>query len=119
MKTFIILNHKLNQEQLSELGSEIVVLNEDEKKIWGQIPSEGNKFSVYLHIKPILDKLDGFDQVVCQGEFTAYTIVVDECRKLNIPVFVACAKRETVETIEKDGSTKKVAVFNHVQFREV
>lgn len=119
MKTLVILNYELTEDQKLELNSEIVLLSNDDKKLWNSIPSEYNKFMVYIHIRTIIDQIYKFDQVVCQGEFTAFTIVLEECRKHKIPLLVACSKRETIEKIDADGKSTKVSVFKHIQFREV
>ena len=119
MRTLVILNHDLSADQIAELGGEIETLSPMEKHIWGQVPAEGTIEQVCEHLSPILDRLPGFDRVVCQGEFTAFVCVLDECRELGIPVLVACSRRETVETVDASGASTKTAVFRHVQFRVV
>ena len=122
MSVFVILNHDLTQDQREELEErfgEIVELNAEEKALWSQIPSEGGHLGVNKHIWPILLKIKKYDAVVCQGEFTAFVVVFTSCQTLQKNIFVACSKRETVETIDEDGSIIKKAVFKHVQFRRV
>lgn len=51
------------------------------------------------------------------GEYTlTYTLVklLTEC---GFPCYVATTERNTVETIQPDGSTKKTVVFNFIQWR--
>ena len=56
--------------------------------------------------------------VLCQGEFTLSYHVIKMLKEKNIPVVCACSERNTTEEAMPDGSIKKVAVFNFVQFRE-
>ena len=122
MRVFVILNHDLTQDQREELEErfgEVVELGAEEKALWSQIPSEGDHVEVQKHIWPILMKMQEYDAVVCQGEFTAFVAVFTLCQTIQKNIFVACSKRETVETTDEDGSIIKKAVFKHVQFRRV
>lgn len=119
MKTLVILNHELTDEQKTELNSEIFVLSDDNKKLWNSILPEYNKFMVSVYIRDIVDSIYKYDQVVCRGEFTAFTTVLEVCRLYKIPLLVACSKRETIEKVDSDGKSTKVSVFKHIQFREV
>ncbi len=52
------------------------------------------------------------------GEFTAsYNLV--KCLNKDFKIIVATTIREVKEVVNTDGSTRKVSVFNHVQFREL
>lgn len=121
MSVFIILNHELTQEQARDLAvyGEIVTLTSDQKKIWGQIPATGDMYDVRKHIANITDEIKHHDAVVCQGEFSAFAEVLDWCQTLEKRLLVGCSRRETVEEVLPDGSTKKIAVFRHVQFRKI
>ena len=122
MSVFVILNHALTVEQREELEErfgDVVELDAEQKALWAQVPSEGDHVEVQKHILPILLKVKEHDAVVCQGEFTAFCAVFTLCQTLEKNVFVACSKRETVETANEDGSIIKKAVFKHVQFRRV
>lgn len=121
MKTCAILNHNLTQEQIAELGGDVHQLTPDLKSIWGQIPPDVSKAGVWEHLKPIEDWLEENrpDQIVCQGDFTAFALVCDWALYRKCPVLVATSRRETVETVDPSGCTTKTAVFRHVQFRRV
>lgn len=124
MKALIILNHVLTADQKSELreqhGADLInTLTPEQKVIWGQIPAEGTREDVACHVRPILDLIEDVDMVVCQGEFTAFSLMLEACNLRNTPLLVACSQRETVEKISVDGSAEKVSLFRHVQFRQV
>ena len=122
MSVYVILNHELTadqREELTERFGEVEELTSQHRNLWGQVPAEGDHLEVQKHIWPILLKTQDHDAVVCQGEFTAFCSVFTLCQTLQKNVFVACSKRETVETTGEDGSITKKAVFRHVQFRRV
>lgn len=121
MSVFVILNHELTDEQKADLAvyGEIVTLTPDQKKVWGQIPPTGDKYDVRKHIESITTEIKNHTAVVCQGEFSAFAEVLDWCQALQKPLLVGCSRRETIEEVLPDGSTKKIAVFRHVQFRKV
>ena len=122
MSVFVILNHNLTADQKEELYDrfdEVVELTPEQRALWSQIPAEGDHLDVQKHIWDILLEVKNHDAVVCQGEFTAFVSVFTLCQTLEKNVFVACSKRETVETTGEDGSVTKKAVFRHVQFRRV
>ena len=122
MSVYVILNHELTAEQRKELTERFGTVEEltpQHRNLWGQVPAEGDAFNVQDHIWPILLKVKDHDAVVCQGEFTAFCEIFTICQTLRKSIFVACSKRETVETTGEDGSVTKKAVFRHVQFRRV
>ena len=122
MSVYVILNHNLISEQREELEGRfgrVVELDAEQKALWSQVPSEGDRIEVQKHIWPILVKVKEHDAVVCQGEFTAFAAVLTLCQALRKNIFVACSRRETVEATNEDGSIIKKAVFKHVQFRMV
>ena len=55
--------------------------------------------------------------VLCQGEFSYTVAMVEELKKIKIPVMAATSERIVSEIVEADGSTKKVSVFRFVRFR--
>lgn len=122
MSVFVILNHALTADQREELWErfdEVVELTPEQRALWSQIPADGDHLDVQKHIWTILLEVKNHDAIVCQGEFTAFASVFTLCQTLEKNVFVACSKRETVETTGEDGSITKKAVFRHVQFRRV
>ena len=112
MKTFVLLNHTLTEEQKTELGGEIFELPSELKKLWGQVPPDADYDGVQQHLKPILEWAENADRIVAQGDFTAFAVVLQWAK---VPVLVATSKREV---IEEDGG-KKTAIFKHVRFRQV
>ena len=122
MSVYVILNHELTadqREELTERFDEVVELTPEQRALWSQIPADGDHLDVQKHIWTILLEVKNHDAIVCQGEFTAFCSVFTLCQTLQKNVFVACSKRETVETTGEDGSITKKAVFRHVQFRRV
>lgn len=57
------------------------------------------------------------DCVMCQGEFTLTMAVVRRLQKAGILCVCACSERRAVEEHMSDGTTKKTAIFEFVQFR--
>lgn len=55
--------------------------------------------------------------VLCQGEFSYTFAMVEELKKIKIPVIAATNERIVSEITDSDGSTKKVSVFRFVRFR--
>lgn len=55
--------------------------------------------------------------VLCQGEFNYTFAMVGELKRRGINVMAATSERVVSEVTESDGNTKKVSVFNFVQFR--
>lgn len=121
MSVLVILNHDLTTEQNNDLAvyGEVITLTPDQKKVWGQVPSEGDIYAVQRHIESITSQIKQHDVVICQGEFSAFAEVLDWCQTLGKRLLVGCSRRETVETCREDGSCRKTAVFRHVQFRRV
>ena len=121
MSVFVILNHDLTEEQMNDLlqFGQVVALTPEQKRVWGQVPAEGDAYDVRKHIADITSQISKHDAVICQGEFSAFVEVYKCCQLFQKPLFVACSRRETVEEVQDDGSVKKVAVFRHVQFRVV
>ena len=55
--------------------------------------------------------------VLCQGEFSYTFAMVEELKKIKIPVIATTSERIVSEITDSDGSTKKVSVFRFVRFR--
>lgn len=55
--------------------------------------------------------------VLCQGEFNYTVAMVEELKRNKIPVMAATSARAVSEVVEADGSTKKLSIFQFVQFR--
>lgn len=69
-----------------------------------------NKLQEILNLSPVA--------VLCQGEFNYTVAMAEELKNRGIPVMAATSERVVSEITESDGSTKRVSIFNFVQFRE-
>ncbi len=56
--------------------------------------------------------------VLCQGEFNYTVAMVEELKKRSITAVAATSERVIEETVQEDGSSKKVSTFRFVQFRK-
>lgn len=56
--------------------------------------------------------------VMCQGEFGLSYLVINQLKKAGIKVVYACSERKTKEVFDQDGTSKKVAIFEFVNYRE-
>ena len=56
--------------------------------------------------------------VMCQGEFTFVYALVRLLTARGIPCVAACSARSVMESVDEDGNTKKLAVFEFVRFRK-
>lgn len=122
MKTLIILNHQLTNEQVLELGGECRYLTTEQKALWANIPADGDAQRVRDHLAPIFVEIANSDRVVCQGESTAFAQVLRLCDMWGMPVLVACSTRDSMEVStmgESTTQTVKTSIFRHAQFRRV
>lgn len=55
--------------------------------------------------------------VLCQGEFTYTYALVHELLAQEIRVVAACSERVVEETLEPDGSTRRLSRFRFTRFR--
>lgn len=84
-----------------------VLPNEDEKDI--DLLAE-NVVDDILRMQPKV--------VMCQGEFNLTYSIVSKLKLRGIRVVAACSDRITEEERMPDGSTRKIANFRFVKFRE-
>ena len=118
MKTFInFSNHPSAQWQQSQLAAaeeygEVVDLP------FPAVPPEASCDDVIemadKYVSKILDM--GPSAVMCQGEFTLAFAVTAKIKSRGITVLAACSERMVTETVES-GITKKLIVYEFVQFR--
>ena len=55
--------------------------------------------------------------VLCQGEFNYTYAMVEALKHENILVLAATSERVTSESVQDDGTTKRVSIFQFVRFR--
>jgi len=72
--------------------------------------------SVYSVLKGELPK---DTTVMVSGELSVSFYAIQSLLRRGFKVVVACSERISQEQVQPDGSTKKVAVFKFVQFREI
>jgi len=134
---FNITNHELTQEQKEaftegdhEKNVKFIELPPELKKIWGNIPVDGDIEDVKNHLSPVIEWLNnhelvnsktymGLKYALVAGAFSATSIMIEVCQALGIGILEATTKREVVEETLPDGTVKKTAVFKFVQFREI
>lgn len=111
-----IISHVPTTEQ-----GDWILVPEELKNIWGNIPPYGDTSKVEEYLGPILDWLYMVqpDTIWCQGEMTAVAVIWRWARNHGVKAVVATTERTAVETTEPDGSVIKRAVFKHCQFREI
>lgn len=111
-KMLVLLNHKLDAEQLealSKLGYEPEYMTSEEAEIWKQVNVE----TLEHDIKAILNNHE-FDSCLVQGHFGAVGVVLktvgfDHC-------YYSHSSRDAQEERQADGTVKKVSVFKFAGF---
>ena len=125
---FVLMNHQLTSDQMADaresLGvNEFVYAPEEVLNIWADIPPQFNEAEVNKYLKPVRDWLNSVEKcdiALVQGEITAVVQIVRWLeREKSIKCIAATTRRDTIENVLPDGSTKKTAVFKHVRFRYI
>lgn len=116
MKILNLSNHRLTEAQEKELKEvlefeEIVELDEEDKKAWGQL-NPGNYKKI---VKEIMDKYDVVAYHVA-GFAPAVVDVVKIAEDIMRPCYYAYSERKTIEKENKDGTVTKTAIFEHKGF---
>ena len=120
MKAIVIMNHKLNNDQIEDLKTNwnidrIDYLNDEEQKRW-EIPPELDTEELQTHLQPIINRASQYDFIIIAGELSACLTIINILR--NIRCLTATTKRQSVETISGNEVIKK-SIFKHVRFREL
>lgn len=119
MTLFVLLNHALNEVQISELKTrfgvqKIINLSENLAKKWSEIPPELDSLSEFLSgFKDFLNDAKKGDFVLIQGDFGATYLMVQYALNLGLTPIYATTKREVIN--DENGFTKKL--FKHEKFR--
>lgn len=101
-KLLFVANHPAPQELASDY--DVTALPEELKTLWANIPKSGLK----NHLAGILELARDYDVVVVTGEPRACHIVATE---LEGKCFSTFSKRESVDSIQPDGSVVKTSRF--------
>lgn len=116
MKILNLSNHVLTEEQIAELkekGLEIVELNPNDKKIWGQLNPEN-----FLDVTDnILEKHNDCEVFHLAGFPAAVTYAVQKLKQQNKKAVYSYSERNTVEK-NINGEIVKTAIFKHKGFFE-
>ena len=123
-KLILLFSHDLTNEQKIDAEkslkcNEIVSLPSDLRKMWSQIPPEGElDKNILKKFKKFLAKNTNIeDFVLIQGEFGMTCALVSWCfLNKRIPIY-ATTKRIAKEIIKEDGKIELIKVFKHVKFR--
>ena len=131
MKTFVLINHQITDEQVADLrrimgySGDIINLTDDPeiKAFWANIDPDALISNIDFHCIQIWNKInelggiqDG-DLFFIQGEAGATFNMVETLINIGaIPVY-ATTKRESVEVVKDGVVTIKTNVFKHVRFR--
>lgn len=129
-----LMNHVATSDQIEDLKSncyseiEFIEPTDEGKKMWAQVPADAGLKEIETLAVNVSRTLTGLpthlnagqDAVIAvvQGEPTLVTVMVQLLQRCHIPCFAATTKRESVETVNPDGTTTKTNVFKHVRFRE-
>ena len=84
------------------------------------VDAEATSAEVATQVEENLEKILVLEPaaVLCQGEFNYTFALVEQLKNLGITVVAATSERVVADEILPDGSTRQVATFRFVQFRE-
>ena len=124
IKMFLLFSHNLTEDQVVEAQQKFKVekfieFPEDIRKLWANIPPEGDINTESLKkIKIFIEnnKSDR-DYVLIQGDFGATYMMVNWCFDNNLIPIYATTKRVYTSEETADGSIINKHTFKHVNFR--
>ncbi len=124
-KLFLIFNHTFTPDQESDARAtlsvgEIVLMPEDIRKIWGNVPPE------HEGIHDWLDPLEKWlgetarkgDYVLIQGDFGACYLMVRFALDTGLIPVYSTTIREAADEHQPDGSVRMTHHFKHQRFRK-
>ena len=137
MKLFILLNHALTQEQMTDLESmgveEMIYLDRAhtggqgeseyhtsaQQVPWAQIPPQARQIAPLLegYCQRLQSEARRGDYLLVQGDFGATYIIVECAKSLGLIPIYATTLRESREHKAPDGSISKQSLFKHCLFR--
>lgn len=124
MNMYVVMSHQLTDNQVQEIYhrfdiKNIVYLPEPLKKVWGNIPPEGEWNPSWL--QPVKDwlseQMNEGDKIIVQGEFGATYALVSWLQTRGFAVYYATSQRRVVETVKGEQVIAQ-RLFEHVTFRK-
>ena len=122
-KCYWLLNHKILQDQIDELGerygvTSIILPPDSLSNAWSSIaPIKDIPEDIYLSVMKWFEDITPEDVAVVQGEFTITFRVVNALIDRGVTVLASVSERQSVESV-KEGVVTKQSVFKHICFRK-
>lgn len=121
-RTYCLLNHKLTENQIADLGTnfkstQIVYPDEELSKQWSQIAPEQDNDNVIKNAVNWLQSAEKDDFFIIQGEYGCTFRLVDYALKKGLIPIYATTKRIAKEV--RNGETvHREYIFEHVRFKK-
>lgn len=121
---FILLSHKLTQEQIDALKNElkinnIILLPENLQLLWGNIPPEPEKIHDILN--PIRlwlkENTKSGDYALIQGDMGATYQMINYAFEINIYPCYTTTERISLQEKDNNGTVNVIKQFKHIRFR--
>lgn len=121
---FILLSHKLTQEQIEALKNELQIDNiihmpEDLQALWSNIPP-GKKY-IYDILNPIRlwlnENAKSGDYALIQGDMGATYQMINYAFDTGLIPCYTTTKRVSLQEKNNDGTVNLIKQFKHVRFR--
>lgn len=121
---FILLSHKLTQEQIEALQNElqidnIIYLPENLQLLWSNIPPELEK--IYDILNPIRlwlnENAKTNDYILIQGDMGATYQMINYSFSIGLIPCYTTTKRVSVQEKNNNGTVNVIKEFKHVKFR--
>jgi hypothetical protein len=138
---FVCLSHTLTDEQVASLNStfgsgNVVLVSSELKARTSQIPANASLEEIQALAKEVVSEAKSVNAThfICQGEPTfamwanlmaGGAFIADWCEGINfmnwrsMKCITSTTERQSVDTVNADGSVTKTAVFKHVQWRNL
>jgi hypothetical protein len=124
-RAFILLNHSLTKTQKSELYNryeceEILTPPLPLQSFWAAIhPADGLPNGNLRDLRKwVEENANAGDVLVVQGDAGASCYMAQLCRRIGVRPLYASTERTSAERQLRDGKIERLAVFDHVCFRE-
>jgi hypothetical protein len=122
---YLLFSHHITPEQQADAEASLGVnrleaLPADLQALFSNVPPDLE--SLYEYLQPIrqwlAERVQADDFVLIQGDFGVTVSLVHYCiaNRLGTPVY-ATTQRQSVDTVQPDGSVVTQRVFRHCRFR--